>query len=103
MEVVGDATGVSVVGLAAQVNIFTGGDPADQLAVIAGDGDDAVDAAGLSAGAIHLAIEGGAGNDELGGSAGDDVILGQDGDDVLIGNGGTDILDGGPGNNTVIP
>ena len=52
--VAGDASGVSVIGLAAQVNI-TGGEAAnDRLTVNALAGDDVVDASGLLAGAIQL-------------------------------------------------
>ena len=59
--VVGDATGVSVLGLAAQVNI-TGAEAAnDRLTVNALAGDDVVEASGLAAGAIQLTADGGDG------------------------------------------
>ncbi len=100
--VAGDASGVAVMGLAAQVNI-TGAEAAnDQLEINALAGDDVVAASGLSAGAIGLTADGGAGDDVLVGSAGNDVLLGGDGDDVLIGGLGQDILDGGSGNNVLI-
>jgi Ca2+-binding RTX toxin-like protein len=100
--VVGDASGVSVLGLAAQVNI-TGSEPAnDWLVLNMLAGDDVVEASGLSAGAIQLTADGGADNDVLIGSDGNDVLLGGAGDDVLIGGLGIDILDGGPGDNVVI-
>jgi Ca2+-binding RTX toxin-like protein len=100
--VAGDASGVAVLGLAAQVNI-TGADAArDRLTVNALEGDDVVDASGVSAGAILLTVDGGAGDDVLIGGAGDDILLGGDGDDLLIGGPGLDTLDGGPGHNIVI-
>ena len=100
--VVGDASGTSVLGLAAQVNI-TGAEAAlDRLEVRAGDGDDVIEASGVAAGAIQLVLDGGDGDDVIVGGDGDDVLIGGEGDDVLIGGPGNDILDGGPGDNTVI-
>ena len=100
--VAGDASGVSVFGLAAQVNI-TGSEPAnDRLTINTLAGDDVVDASGLAAGAIGLTEDGGDGDDVLIGSAGDDVLIGGPGDDVLIGGPGQDVLDGGPGDNILI-
>jgi Ca2+-binding RTX toxin-like protein len=100
--VAGDASGVAVLGLAAQVNI-TGSEPAnDRLVINALAGDDVVEASGLSAGAMGLTEDGGSGDDVLIGSAGDDTLLGGDGDDVLIGGPGLDILDGGSGDNILI-
>jgi Ca2+-binding RTX toxin-like protein len=94
--------GVSVLGLAASVNI-TGSDPAqDQLIVNTLAGDDVVDASGLADGAIQLTADGGAGDDVLIGSAGNDVLIGEDGDDVLIGGPGQDVLNGEPGNDILI-
>jgi Ca2+-binding RTX toxin-like protein len=98
----GDASGVLVSGLAAQVTITGSEGDRDQLTLNALGGDDVVEATGLAAGAIHLTEDGGAGNDVLIGSAGDDTLLGGDGDDVLIGGPGQDILDGGSGNNILI-
>ena len=69
VQVVGDASSVAVLGLAAQVNI-TGAEVAnDRLTVNALAGDDLVDAAGLVAG-IQLTADGGAGADILIGSNG---------------------------------
>ena len=71
--VVGDASGTSVLGLAAQVNI-TGAEAAnDRLTINALAGDDVVEASGLAAGAIQLTADGG---------DGDDVLVGGDGNDV---------------------
>ena len=68
--VVGDASGVAVLGLAAQVNI-TGAEAAnDRLTINALAGDDVVEASGLAAGAIQLTADGG---------DGDDVLVGGDG------------------------
>jgi Ca2+-binding RTX toxin-like protein len=100
--VAGDASGVSVFGLAAQVNI-TGTEAAnDRLTINALAGDDVVEASGLAAGAIQLTADGGAGNDVLIGSDGNDVLIGGPGDDVLIGGAGIDILDGGDGDDIEI-
>jgi len=98
----GDAAGVSVLGLAAQVNI-TGAEAAnDRLRIFAGDGDDVIEASGVAAGAIGLVLDGGNGNDVIVGSEGDDVLIGGEGDDVLIGGGGNDIFDFGPGDDIEI-
>jgi len=98
----GDATGVSVLGLAAQVNI-TGAEAAnDTLSIGALAGDDVIEASGLAAGSIQLYADGGAGNDVIIGGAGNDVLSGGDDDDVLIGGPGLDVLDGGAGDNVVI-
>jgi Ca2+-binding RTX toxin-like protein len=102
ITVLGGPGSVSVLGLAASVNI-TNPEPAnDQLIVKALAGDDVVQASGLAAGAIQVTADGGTGNDVLIGSAGDDVLTGGDGDDVLEGGPGLDVLDGGAGNNTLI-
>ena len=98
----GDASGVSVFGLSAQVNI-TGAEAAnDRLTINALGGDDVVDASGLSDGAILLTANGGDGDDVLIGGAGNDTLTGGAGDDVLIGGPGLDVLDGGPGDNILI-
>jgi Ca2+-binding RTX toxin-like protein len=100
--VAGDANGVAVLGLAAQVNI-TGAEAAnDRLTVNARAGDDVVEASGLAAGAIQLVADGGAGSDVLIGGDGNDVLVGGPGDDVLIGGAGTDIIDGGAGDDIEI-
>ena len=100
--VAGNASGTSVLGLAALVNI-TGADATiDRLTVNAQAGDDVVDASGLSADAILLTENGGDGNDVLIGGAGNDTLSGGAGDDVLIGGPGQDVLDGGSGDNILI-
>jgi Ca2+-binding RTX toxin-like protein len=96
------AGGVSVLGLAARVNI-TGAEAAnDRLTVNALNGDDTVDASGLSAGAVLLTTDSGNGDDPLIGSAGDDTLLGGNGDDVLISGPRQDVLDGGRGDNHLV-
>ena len=101
--VFGDASGVSAVGLAAQVNIVGSEAANDRLTINALAGDDVVEASELSAGAIQLTADGGIGDDVLVGSDGDDVLLGGPDDDVLIGGPGIDILDGGEGDDVEIP
>jgi len=100
--VVGDASGVSVLGLAAQVNIAGTEAANDRLTVNALAGDDVVEASGLAAGAIQLTANGGDGNDVLVGGDGNDVLTGGAGDDVLIGGLGIDVLDGGDGDDVEI-
>ncbi|HET7363150.1 MAG TPA: hypothetical protein VFJ70_06190, partial [Burkholderiales bacterium] len=100
--IAGDASGVSVVGLAAQVNIAGADGGLDTLEVHGGDGDDVLDASQLAAGAIGVVLDGGTGNDLILGSAGDDVLRGGEGDDIIVGGGGHDTIDAGPGQNVVI-
>jgi Ca2+-binding RTX toxin-like protein len=98
----GSGNTASVLGLAAQVNIF-GAEPAnDRLTVNALAGDDVVEASGLAAGSIQLTADGGEDDDVLIGGEGNDVLLGGAGDDVLLGGLGLDVLDGGTGDNIVI-
>ena len=92
----GSASGVSVFGLSALVNI-TGAESAnDRLTINALAGDDVVEASGLAAGSIKLTADGGDGNDVLIGGVGDDNLIGGAGDDVLIGGPGQDLLNGCP-------
>ena len=100
--VAGDASGVTVLGLAAQVNITGAETTNDLLTLNTLGGDDVVDASGLSNVAIPLTANGGDGDDVLIGGAGNDTLLGGAGDDVLIGGPGQDTLDGGPGDNILI-
>ena len=101
--VAGDASGTSVVGLAAQVNI-TGAEAAnDRLAVNAGAGDDVVEA--LGPGGRGDPVHGrrrSRGRRACIGGAGNDALIGGAGDDVLIGGPGQDVLDGGAGDNLLI-
>jgi Ca2+-binding RTX toxin-like protein len=101
--VFGDAGGVSVLGLATQVNIVGFEAGLDSLVINTLAGDDVVEASGLAAGAIQLTADGGDGNDVLIGGAGADVLLGGAGDDVLIGGPGIDILNDVLGSNILLP
>jgi Ca2+-binding RTX toxin-like protein len=102
IEVAGNASGVGVFGLAAQVRL-TGTEAAnDRLVASAQAGDDVVEASGLAAGAIQLSADGGDGDDVLIGSQGNDALIGGAGDDVLIGGAGQDVLNGAPGNDILI-
>ncbi|WP_081685773.1 Ig-like domain-containing protein [Candidatus Solirubrobacter pratensis] len=60
-----------------------------------GDGDDTLDASGLTA--ARATLSGGAGNDTLTGGAAADTLSGGDGDDRLTGNAGADSINGGAG------
>jgi len=99
---VGDANGVSLFGLAAQVNIIGADASVDRLTVNTLDGDDVIEASGVAAGAIPLTLNGGNGNDVLVGGDGNDTLIGEAGDDVLIGGLGVDILLGAPGADILI-
>jgi Ca2+-binding RTX toxin-like protein len=100
--VFGDASGVSVLGLATMVNVYGSEAANDRLTINALAGDDVIEASGLAANAIQLVGNGGADDDVLIGSDGADVLTGGDGDDVLLGGPGLDVLDGGTGDNVVI-
>ncbi|MGF9763680.1 calcium-binding protein [Microvirga sp. 0TCS3.31] len=100
--VVGDAGGVSVLGLAARINITGFEAGLDRLVINGLGGNDVVEASGLAANSILLTADGGADDDILIGGNGNDTLLGAAGDDVLIGGPGLDSLDGGPGDNVVI-
>ncbi len=102
LRVAGDADRVSVIGLAAQVDIAGGEIASDRLTINTLGGDDVLDASLLSDDALPLTVDGGDGNDDLTGGAGDDTLLGGAGDDELIGGPGLDVLDGGPGNNILM-
>jgi Ca2+-binding RTX toxin-like protein len=102
LTVAGDASGVSVIGFSARMNI-TGAETAnDRLTINTLGGDDVMDASGLSDAAIPLAANGGDGNDNFIGGAGNDTLIGGAGDDTLVGGPGLDVLDGGPGDNVLI-
>ncbi|HEX5223391.1 MAG TPA: calcium-binding protein [Verrucomicrobiae bacterium] len=100
--VTGDASGVSVSGLSAVINLTSSEAANDRLTIYTFSGDDIMDASGLAAGGIALTANGGDDDDTLIGSAGIDILFGENGDDVLIGGPGVDTLNGGAGNNTVI-
>jgi Ca2+-binding RTX toxin-like protein len=92
INVFGQGTSVSVLGLPATVNI-TGAEGAnDSLVISALGGNDGVTATTLPANIIKLTVDGG---------TGDDTILGSQGADTLIGGDGNDFVDGNQGNDSV--
>ena len=91
IDVVGAGTSVSVVGLAAQVNIANAEGANDALAVNSMGGNDSVTATTLPADVIKLTIDGGAGDDQLLGSQGADTILGGSDEDFVFGDNGNDL------------
>ncbi len=97
----GQGSDLQVLGLAAGISV-TGAEGSDTMVIRGLAGDDVIEASGVSAGAMRLVLDGGAGDDVLIGGAGNDVLLGGDGDDVLIGNDGDDVLDGGAGDDIII-
>ena len=100
--VTGSGGNLTVLGLAAQINItgFVGGQ--DQLIIEALGGDDVIEASGVGSAALGVTLNGGNDDDVLIGGDGNDVMNGGAGDDVLLGGPGLDILDGGSGDNVVI-
>ena len=93
----GDAGGVNVFGLQAQVNIFQQEQANDRLTLNGLGGDDVVDATSLEADGIQLTLNGGLGDDVLIGSEGDDLINGGDGDDFALMGAGDDVFVWNPG------
>lgn len=101
LDVRGDASRVTVSGGQALVSIVDH-EASDRLIVDGLDGDDAISAAGLAAGAITLTLEGGAGDDTIAGGAGVETLLGDDGSDSVDGNGGNDVAFLGAGDDTFV-
>jgi len=100
ISVVGAGTGVSVLGLAAEVDLAH--PDGDGLRINAGGGDDTVNASGLAADLVNLVVDGGAGNDTIVGSQGADTLFGGDGSDTVIGGRGNDTAILGNGNDTFV-
>jgi Ca2+-binding RTX toxin-like protein len=98
--VVGDASGVTIFGLAATIRL-TGFEATDRLVINGLGGDDVIEASGLQA-VMQLIANGGDDDDVLVGGDGADILNGDAGDDVLIGGPGMDLLNGGLGDNIVI-
>ena len=101
IQVIGSGTAVSVIGLAAQVDLADA-EPGDLLSISGGDGADTITAAGLPSGIIGLTIDAGAGNDTVTGSQGDDQLLGGNGNDLIIGGRGSDVAQLGSGDDTFV-
>jgi Ca2+-binding RTX toxin-like protein len=99
--IVADTTGISILGLAAQVNIVGFETTFDHLVINGLAGDDVIMGSGLGAD-IPFTADGGDDDDFLIGGAGNDTLSGGAGDDVLLGGPGVDILDGGLGSNVLI-
>ena len=69
----------------------------DSLVIDGLDGNDVIDASGLTATAMALVVDGGAGNDRIAGGDGNDQLFGGDGNDFIDGNGGNDVAHLGTG------
>ena len=96
----GDADGVFVTALQAQVDILFPEAANDRLVINGLDGSDTIDATNLAADGIQLTMNGGAGNDLLLGSQGDDLIDGGDGNDVAFMAAGNDTFVWNPGDDS---
>jgi Ca2+-binding RTX toxin-like protein len=92
-----DGGAVTVSGLAATVTIQHADAGLDQLRVLAGAGDDVIDARSLPANQINLTLDGGAGNDVILGSHGNDTVIGGQGNDVAFLGDGNDLFIWNPG------
>ncbi|MGE0258893.1 MAG: beta strand repeat-containing protein [Alphaproteobacteria bacterium] len=101
ITITGDSSGISILGLAARINIAGFETTFDHLVINGLAGDDVILGSGLGAG-VSFTADGGDGDDVLVGGPGDDTLLGGAGDDVLIGGPGLDVLDGGTGSNILI-
>ena len=97
LGVAGDATGVSVFGLQAAVNITFPEVANDRLTLNGLGGDDVINASSLEAGGIQLTINGGLGEDILIGSEGGDQFNGGDGNDTAFMGAGDDVFVWNPG------
>ncbi len=96
INVLGQGTSYSVIGLPATVSV-TGSEGANDSLVVNGlGGNDGLGAQSLPAGVVHqLTLDAGAGDDSIIGSAGADLLLGGDGSDIIVGGQGNDTaLDG---------
>ena len=77
-------------------------EPNDKLDVNGLDGNDAISAAALTAQAITLSLDGGAGDDTIAGAQGAEVAFGGSGNDSIDGNGGNDVAFLGAGDDTFV-
>jgi Ca2+-binding RTX toxin-like protein len=100
IDVFGEGTAASVVGLSAKVNVFGSDGTVDSLIVNALGGDDGVTASTLPANVFRVTVDGGAGNDVILGSRADDTLIGGDGADFILGNAGNDAVQLGAGDDT---
>jgi len=90
VDVVGGGTSVSVLGLAARINVTNSEGANDSLMVYGYGGNDRITATTLPADVVKLTLDGGTGNDTLLGSQGADTLLGGDGNDFIFGDNGDD-------------
>jgi Ca2+-binding RTX toxin-like protein len=101
IQIVGSLTAVTVSGLAEQVTL-TGPETGDTLAISGGNGNDTINAAGMTTAIMNLVLDGGAGNDTITGGAGNDTLIGGDGNDMVNGGRGNDTALLGAGNDTFV-
>jgi Ca2+-binding RTX toxin-like protein len=101
IDVSGDASAVTVSGLAALVAIQRQ-EPTDKLDVSGLGGNDVISATALAAQAIALTLDGGVGDDRIAGGRGVETLLGGDGNDSSDGNGGNDLALMGAGDDTFV-
>ena len=100
--VAGENGNVSVLGLAAQVDVTHADAASDRLVVNLLAGSDIAEASSLEASALRLTETGGDGDDVLIGGEGGTVFDGGAGDDVLIGGPGADTFTCGAGDDVVV-
>jgi Ca2+-binding RTX toxin-like protein len=93
----GDAGGVAVSGLKAEVAISSAEQSNDRLTLNGLGGNDSVNATSLAADGIQLTENGGLGVDVLRGGEGDDLVTGGDGNDVALLGTGDDTFTWNPG------
>ncbi|HEX5803783.1 MAG TPA: calcium-binding protein, partial [Azospira sp.] len=98
----GDAAGVAVSGLAAQV-LVSGAEATDNLVVNGGAGNDTMNASALVPGTMRVTLDGGANDDTLIGSLAADTLIGGAGDDAIVWNPGhgNDTVEGQDGHDVV--
>jgi len=101
VTVAATADGVVVSGQPAGVTIAHA-EATDQLVINGQGGADLIDARAVTATALSMTVDGGAGADTLLGGAGAELLLGGDGDDVIDGGRGNDVARMGAGNDTFI-
>jgi len=91
---------VEAVGRGVRVKVTNAEIGIDHIALRGLDGNDTLDASGVTAGQVGLILDGGNGNDILRGGAGNDTLLGGDGEDRASWRQGqgVDTFDGGTGN-----
>jgi Ca2+-binding RTX toxin-like protein len=91
IDVFGSGSTLSVLGLAARVNVTQAEGANDTLVINGGAGNDGITATTMPAGVMKLTLDGGAGNDTILGSQGADVILAGADNDFVFGDNGNDV------------